>query len=243
MTDKKPIVTEIIGEASTGKTHTSLLFSNPAIADLTLRGKSEINIRRLYPEDWYERYFRIKSYDDLKRAAKKAHEDGRATFIIETGADLRLLLGEAHLEDIKKRSSGREQLGTYEWKQVNKWFHELVEYLVEKHKMNFIITAEMKDDWVQKKKTGIRARSGYPRTDFYCDLRLYLKIESESSGEDPVVITKKRVALIAKNGLVDSTSPDYISKIILPRDNDPKELKTFRLIMELTQLPEDMWVM
>ena len=243
MTDKKQIVTEIIGEASTGKTHTSLLFSNPAIADLTLRGKSEINIRRLYPDDWSKRYFRIKSYNDLRVAVKKAHEDGRVTFIIETGADLRLLLGEAHLKDIQKSSSGRQALGTYEWKQVNKWFHEIVDELVEEYKMNFIITAEMKDQWKQKERTGVRARSGYPRTDFYCDLRLYLKIESKKTGEDPVVVTKTRVAIIAKNGLVDSTSPDWIGKIVLPRDNDPKELKTFRLIMELTQLPEDMWVM
>ncbi len=243
MTDKLPIVTEIIGEASTGKTHTSLLFSNPALADLTLRGKSKINIQRLYPEDWKDRYFRIKSYNDLKVAIKKAREDKRATFIIETGSDLRLLLGEAHLENIQKRSSGREALGTYEWKQVNKWFHEMVEYLVETHQMNFVITAEMKDQWKNKTRTGVRARDGYPKTNFYCDLRLYLKIEKESTGDDPVVVVKKRVAMIAKNGLVDSTSPEWVSKIILPRDNDPKELKTFRLIMELTQLPEDMWVM
>jgi len=243
VTDKLPIVTEIIGEASTGKTHTSLLFSNPALADLTLRGKSRINIQRLYPEDWSKRYFRIKSYQDLRNAVKKAKEDKRATFIIETGADLRLLLGEAHLKNIQKQKSSREALGTFEWKQVNKWFHEIIDDLVEDSKLNFIITAEMKDQWKQKERTGVRARSGYPRTDFYCDLRLYLKIVSKSTGEDPVVVTKTRVAIIAKNGLVDPTSPDWIGKITLPRDNDPKELKTFRLIMELTQLPEDMWVM
>lgn len=240
---KKPIVAELIGEPSTGKTHISLLFFNPALADITLRGKSKFNVRKLYPEDWEERHFRIKSLEDLRAAVKKAYEDGRKTFIIETGADLRLLLGEAHLKEIQKKKSSRQELGTYEWKQVNKWFHEMIDELVEEYEMNFIITAEMKDEWKQKERTGRRARSGYPRTSFYCDLRLYLKIESIETGTDPVVVEKTRVALIAKNGLMDSTSPDYVSKIILPRDNDPSELTTFRLIMGLTQLPEDRWVM
>lgn len=241
--NKKPIVGELIGEASTGKTHTSLLFSNPALADLTLRGKSEINVQRLYPEDWEERYFRVRSLNDLKSAAKKAQEDGRATFIIETGSDLRLMLGEEHLKDLQKEKSSRKALHPTEWKQVNLWFAEIIEYLAETYKVNIILTAEMADEWKSNKPTGRRRRLGFPRTEFYCDLRLYLKIETKVTGANPEVVEKTRVAIIAKNGLVDSTSPDWIGKIILPRDNDPSELTTFRLIMELTQLPEDRWVM
>jgi len=240
---KKPIVAELIGESSTGKTHTSLLFSNPVLADITLRGKSEFNIRKLYPEDWEKRYFRVKSLQDLKGAAKKAQEDGRATFIIETGSDLRLLLGEEHLKGLQKDKPSRQALHPTEWKQINRWFAEIIEYLAEKHKVNIILTAEMADEWKSDKPTGRRRRLGFPRTDFYCDLRLYLKIESKVTGTNPEVVEKKRVAIIAKNGLVDSTSPDWIGKIELPRDNDPSELKTFRLVMELTQLPEERWVM
>jgi len=242
--DKKPIVTELIGEASTGKTHTSLLFSNPVLADLTLRGKSEINVQRLYPEDWKDRYFRIKSLKDLKDAVKKAQEDGRATFIIETGSDLRLLLGEEHLKELQKDKPNRQTLHPTEWKQVNRWFAEIIEGLAETHKINIILTAEMADEWGKDSKpTGRRRRLGFPRTEFYCDLRLYLKIETKVTGANPEVVEKKRVAIVAKNGLVDSTSPEWIGKIELPRDNTPSELKTFRLIMELTQLPEEMWVM
>lgn len=242
MTEKKPIVMEIIGEDSTGKSHTSLLFFNPVLADLTLRGKTRFNVRKLYPEDWEKRYFRIKSLNDLKSAAKKAQEDGRATFIIETGSELRLLLGEEHLKDLQKDKPQRKALHVTEWKQVNRWFAEVIEYLVEKHEMNFIITAEMADEWKSNKPTGRRRRLGFPRTSFYCDLRLYLKIEKTVTGTNPEVVEQKRVAIVAKNGLIDSTSPDWVGKIILPRDNDPKELRTARLIMELTQLPEDRWI-
>lgn len=224
------------------KTHTSLLFLDPVLADLTLRGKSKTILKKLYPDDWEERYFRVKSYDDLRAALEKAHTDGRRTFVIETGSDLRLMGGEEFLKVLQSRKAGRQALHPTEWKAVNEWVNKIINKVVEEYKINLIITAEMSDEWVAGKTTGKRKRSGYPRMDFYADIRLYFKIDTKMEGTDPVVVTKTRTALVAKNGFINQVSPDWIPKITLPIDNDPSELKTFRLIMGLTKLPEDRWM-
>ena len=244
---RQAVFVELIGEPSMSKTHTSLLFLDPILADLTLRGKSRIILEKLYPDDWKDRYFRIKSFDDLRKALDKAHEDGRRTLVIETGSDLRFMGGEEWLRELQKKRPDREALHPTEWKQVNSWVNEIINKIMEEYQISIVITAEMQDEWGKDNKgmsrtTGRRKRSGYPRMDFYADIRLYLKVETEVEGVNPEVVHKKRVALVAKNGFINQTSSDWIPKIELPEDNDPSELKTFRLIMELTQLPEERWL-
>lgn len=233
---------ELISEAAVGKSHTSLLFSNPILVDLTVGGKSKFNVQKLYPKDWESRYFRIVVYEDIIKALIKAHNEDRKTFIIETGTELRLLLGERALKDLQKDKPQREALGTYEWKEANNLFKVIVSKCLEEYKMNLVITAELKDEWKSKEKTGRRERDGYPKMDFYCDLRLYMKIEEEITSVNPEVKTKKRVALVVKNGLVDSLSTEWVGKIELLYDNDPSKGETFRKIMELTKLQEERWV-
>lgn len=238
----KPLMTELISEAAVGKSHTSLLFSNPVLCDLTVGGKSRFNVQKLYPKDWESRYFRIVVYEDIIKALAKAHTDGRKTFIIETGTELRLLLGDKALKDLQKEKPQREALGTYEWKEANNLFKTIVGKCIEEYKMNLVITAELKDEWKSKEKTGRRERDGYPKMDFYCDLRLYMKIEEEITSVNPEKKVKKRVALVVKNGLIDSLSTEWIGSIELPYDNDPSKGETFKKIMELTKLQEERWV-
>lgn len=220
------------------KTHTSLLFSNPVLADLTLRGKSRVILQKLYPEDWEDRYFRIESYDDLRKALDKAHKDERGTFVIETGSDLRSMGGEEWLKELQKAKSQRKALHPTEWKQVNSWVNEIINKVMEEYQINLVITAEMQDEWKDGKTTGRRKRSGYPRMDFYADVRLYLKVETKVEGVNPEVVHKKRVAIVAKNGLRDQTSSEWVSKIELPYESPPTG-ETFKMIMELASLPEE----
>ena len=76
--------------------------------------------------------------------------------------------------------------------------------------------------------------------DFYADVRLYLKVETKVTGINPEVVEKKRVAIVAKNGLVDQTSPDWVGRIEIPRE-DPVTGETFEMIMKLTGLGEERW--
>lgn len=237
---RQAVFVELIGEPSMSKTHTSLLFLDPVLADLTLRGKSKVILQKLYPDDWEDRYFRIKSFDDLRKALDKAREDGRRTFVIETGSDLRFMGGEEWLRELQKAKSSRKALHPTEWKAVNSWVNEIINKTVEEYQINLVITAEMQDEWKDSKTTGRRKRSGYPRMDFYTDIRLYLKVETDVEGVNPEVVHKKRVALVAKNGFKDQTSPDWVSKIELPYE-DPLTGETFKMIMGLTGLPEEKW--
>lgn len=229
-----PFFTELIGEPATGKTHLAMLYSNPVLADLTLRGKSKVIVQKLYPEDWEDRYFRIKSFDDLRKALKKAHEDERDTLIIETGSDLRLMGGEEFLKELQKKKSERQTLHPTEWKAVNTWFNEIVNKAIEDYKMNLVLTAEMRDEWKSNKATGRRERSGFPRMDFYADLRLYLKVESKVTGVNPEVVEKKRIAIVAKNGFKDQTSSEWVGKIELTHE-DPPTGETFEMIRGLIE--------
>ena len=241
MTEKETVFIELIGEPSTGKTHISSLFSNPFLADLTVRAKSQFVLKKLYPEDWKDRYARLTVYKDLEDALVKAHNDGRKTFIIETGAELRLFLGIEALKLIQKDKPQRQSLGTYEWKKVNEMFKDLVEKCMITYKMNLIITAELKDEWKAKQLTGRRKRDGYPKMNFFADLRLLLKIEKVVTEPNPETVVQKRIAVVAKNGFISQLSDEWVDRIELPEDNDPSEGKTFGIIMKITGIDEERW--
>lgn len=238
--DPLPVITELIGEAGDGKTHISLLFSNPILCDLTEIGESVEIVRKLYPEDWKDRYFRCKTFQCVRDALNQAHADGRKTIIIETGSHFRLIAGTEALEDLRKAKSQRKSLHPTEWKIVNEQVAKFLSKAKEEFKINVVFTAQMDDEWKGKEKTGKRKNESYPKMDHIADIRIFLKIKEVDIGG---VKTKRRVGLIFKNRLVDKLSSEYVKEIIFERDDDPSELKTFRQIISVTRVDESRWVM
>ncbi|MHA3965039.1 MAG: AAA family ATPase [Candidatus Thorarchaeota archaeon SMTZ1-45] len=238
--DPMPVITELVGEPTEGKTHIALLFSNPALADLTETGESVEIVKKLYPEDWSDRYFRCKTFQDVRNALNQAYKDGRKTLIIETGAHLRLIAGAEALEDLQKNKPERKNLHPTEWRYVNEEVAKFLSKSKEEYKMNIVFTAQMDDEWVNKEKTGKRKNESYPKMDHIADIRIFLKIKEV---EIDKVMTYRRVGTVFKNRLDDKLSPDFVKQIIFERDNSPSELKTFKQILSITKVDEERWVM
>jgi len=233
------VIVELIAESGDGKTHLSLLFSNPALADLTEMGESIEIVRKLYPDDWKSRYFRCKTFQHVRNALNQAHTDGRKTFIIETGSHLRLVIGEEALEDIQKDKAKRKSLHPTEWKYVNSEMSKFLSKLKEEYKMNLVISAQMDNEWKNKEMTGKRKNQSYPKMGHIADIRIFLKIKKVEIGETK---TSKRVGQVIKIRLVDKLSEDYTKEIIFESDNDPSKLKAFKQIMSITKTDESRWV-
>lgn len=235
-----PVIVELIAEASDGKTHLSLLFSNPALADLTEMGESVEIVRKLYPDDCDDRYFRCKTFQDVRTALNQAHIDGRKTFIIETGSHLRLIIGIEALQEIQKNKAQRSSLHPTEWKYVNAEMSKFLSKIKEEFKMNLIISAQMDDEWKKKEKTGKRKNQSYPKMDHIADIRLFIKVKEVEEGET----TKKvRVGKVLKNRLVNKLSSDFTKEIMFESDNNPEALKSFKKILAITKIDESRWVM
>ena len=159
---KVPLFVEIIGEPSVGKTHLSCLFPKPALLDTTPKGEGYYIIRKIYPEEWKQRYFRVRCFKDVMIAleyVRKRRELFR-TVVVDTGADLRSLAIDACLEELRKEKPERQRLMPEEYSCVNKKVNEFVDEVTDPERlcMNLVFTAQMKDEWVDRRPTGRRIR-------------------------------------------------------------------------------------
>ncbi len=239
---KQPLLLEIIGEAEAGKTHTSLLFSNPALIDTTAKCEALSIVKKVFPEDYEERYFSVRSWQEILDAVKKIKEARFKTVVIDTAADLQEVAGEAWLKEV---NGARKRAGKSEWKEIypitNYKFvrmkvDAMIFEIVSPKKMccNLIFIALMKDEWMKGKSTGRRKRDGYRRSNFQADLRLFLQLE-KGVGEDLMPTGKYvRKCTVVKNRFVDKCSEEWKGEIETPL--------TFEKIMEVTLLKREEWV-
>lgn len=173
---KVPLLIEVIGEPSAGKTHLSSLFSKPALFDTTPKGEGYAVLSKLYPSDWKMRYFRIREFDDFTKQLKylKTKEGFFRTVIVDTSVDLRALGARAWL----KNHTDRTNLMPEEWSWVNQRVDEFIMEITDPEKMglNLVLTAQMQDEYVSRKTTGRRIRKGIPTMNFQADIRLFLQV-------------------------------------------------------------------
>jgi len=178
---KVPLFVEIIGEPSTGKTHLSSLFPKPALLDTTAKGESYSVVKKLYPSEWKQRYFRIREFKDVELHLKyiTTRKNFFRTIIMDTSPDLRRLAAEECLRELQKAKPERKALMPEEYKPVNTKVNEFITRVTDPEgdfNMNLIFTAQMTDEWVARKSTGRRVRDGHKKANFQCDIRLFLQI-------------------------------------------------------------------
>lgn len=235
----QPVLVEIIGEAEAGKTHTSLLFPNPALMDTTAKCEALSIVKKVFPEDYEKRYFSVRSWKDIKDALGKIKDGGFKTVVIDTAADLQEIAGEAWLEEINKV---RKRAGKSEWKDIYpitnyKFVRMKVDAMIfevvspKKMGVNLVFIALMKDEWMKGKSTGRRRRDGYTRSNFQADLRLFLELR-KGVGEDMMPTGKyERTCKVVKNRFVDKCSEEWKSEVETPL--------TYEKIMEVTRLKKE----
>jgi len=175
---KVPLLVEVIGEPSSGKTHLSCLFPKPALIDTTPKGEDYVILRRLFPMEWKKRYFRVRVFQDFNTYLKQIKADTTGFFktvIVDTSVDLRSLGAEALLKTLPDR----KRLMPEEWGPVNAQVDEFITEINDPRKMgmNLVLTAQMQDEWVDRKTTGRRIRKGIPTMNFQADMRLFLQLK------------------------------------------------------------------
>jgi len=232
---KVPLFVEIIGEPSVGKTHLSCLFPKPALLDTTPKGEGYYIIRKLYPEEWKQRYFRVRCFKDVMIALEyvRKRRDFFKTVVVDTGADLRSLAIDACLEELRKEKPERQRLMPEEYSCVNKKVNGFIDEVTDPERlcMNLVFTAQMKDEWVDRRPTGRRVRDGYPKANFQADIRLYLELKRKVDEKTMKYLEGyERVCRVIKCRFRDMTSEEWIAEL--------KELN-WEGIKKLTKLKEE----
>lgn len=179
---KVPLFVEVIGEPSTGKTHLSCLFPKPALLDTTPKGEAYVVLKKLHPQDWKKRYFRIRCLEDIRKSLQyiKVNKDNYRTIVVDTAADLRGLGYDECLKELQKENPKRQALMPEEYKCVNRKINGIIDEITDPEgdlAMNLVFTAQMRDEWIGRKSTGRRVRDGHPKANFQCDIRLFLQIK------------------------------------------------------------------
>ena len=227
--NKVPLLVEVIGEPSSGKTHLSSLFPKPALFDTTPKGEGYVILKKLYPEEWKMRYFRIYTFDDFTVSLNFVKTKGEffKTVVVDTSVDLRALGAKAWL----KLHKDRERLMPEEWGWVNVKVDDLVTEVTNQKGacMNLVLTSQMQDEWLDRKTTGRRIRKGVPTMNFQADIRLFLLLKQKADPQTMQLINEyERICRVLKNRFRDQANKEeWVS--------DLKEL-SWKGIKELTKL-------
>lgn len=209
---KVPLFVEIIGEPESGKTHLSCLFPKPALFDTTAKGEGYVVLKKVCPEDWKKRYFRIRAYDEFDKQLKivKQQKAIFRTVIVDTSVELRAQGGEAHLKELNKVKP-RFSLMPEEWGAVNALIDTFIYTITNPADMgmNLVFTSQMQDEWADRKPTGRRIRKGYPNANFQSDIRLFLEIKQQVDQSTMQYIDKyERTCRVVKNRFRDRVNPN-----------------------------------
>lgn len=207
---KVPLFVEIIGEPETGKTHLACLFPKPALFDTTPSGEAYKIVKKLYPNEWKRRYFRIRDFADFEKqlAIVKNQPDFFKTVIVDTSVDMRSLGGQAHLKELQKEKP-RKALMPEEWGPVNDMVNEFILKVTDKMGMNLVFTAQMQDEYEKRAKTGRRIRKGIPSMNFQAALRLYLQIQQKVGADMHYIPDEyERICTVIKNRFRNKTDKE-----------------------------------
>ena len=196
---KLPLLVEVIGDTGKGKTHTSLLFPNPVLVDLTITGESDLLVIKLFGKGWNKRYFRPKKWGELYVFLQDKVIDSFSTVIFDTSRDLVNLIGRKWCEEHGKKEVYPPQA----WGQVYDDVDKILAYLLEKKEKNVVLTSGLKSEYIEGKRTRDKIRDGFTRLPGRCDVRLFVSI-----GDDNV-----RVWNVVKNRFVDETSSEYVKEL------------------------------
>ncbi len=192
MTNKIPLLIELIGEEGTGKTHTSLLFPNPLLVDCTEEGEGKLIAMKVFHSEWEKRYKHITDWRDLL-----ALPEGFTTYIFDTSKDVVKLMGDRWC--FKHKHQRVYPPAAYG--EVYTMLDIMIRELLSKP-ANVVMTSIFRDEYVDDKKTGVRERDGYKRLRFSSSLRLHVKIKDD-----------KRIYKVIKNRFVDKISKEYVHEI------------------------------
>lgn len=235
-----PLYIEVVGEPGVGKSHYSYNTPKPAVIDTTTKKEGQTLLRKFYPDEWEKRYFPVWTMDDIRKAIVTISQNRSffRTIVIDTAADLREL---ATAEWCLKNKRQRPQ--PFEYGDIDDAVNSIIDvinsfprpgtpetgnYL----RMNLVMIAQMKDEYLDNKNTGRRIRKGFPKSNFQADIRLYFDMVDilDTNTQQPTGKQTRRVRII-KSRFLDKASDQWIAEL------KPTDWKT--TIEKLTDLKPD----
>jgi len=197
--ERIPFSIEIQGEPDMGKTHLAATFClderSRKVLFLDTEEKAWIVLKKFPKDSFY--WKRVKSFADIRNGIMWACENPEInTIVIDSGADLRdLAVQEWSREHGGKKPIVIDQSGavsTVLYAQVYEKIDSLVN-LVKSSNKYLVVTARMKDEWVNNIQTGRRVRDGYKK--FPWDLSIAIRIVY---GIEEVVRTERSAKVVRK---------------------------------------------
>lgn len=196
---KKKISIEISGEQGIGKTHLACSFPKPAFLDTEHKGY--VVLRKFANKRW----FPAKNMQDARRFVEACLEDPEIeTIVWDSGTDIQDWAEQELLAETGKLPTDNIW-PRVQYKQVYRKIDEQVFKIVgsteEEIKKNFIVTARVKDEYLNDQKTGRAIRDGYKKTPY--QLQLMIQLEKGIRAYDGSLMLPQYIfGKVVKNGYI-----------------------------------------
>lgn len=230
--DKISFIFMIKGEVKVGKSHLAMVGSDSIMCDCTADSNANAAAIRLYGKEWKDRYFKIKSVEELETVVEETKKNW---VCIDEGKDLRDLYGKKF---VQTSSKGRKYIEIGDWNII---YSEIKEFFGKWDcKKNFVITEGLKDRRGRDKETGKEIMTGERVADglnilpTLADVIIHVGVKERPVGSPPKRKATRKVEII-RNRFLDiandkeweetcKTLPELIDKICEKVEGYDKEM-------------------
>lgn len=162
---------EIYGKKGVGKTHLAQMVPNPVVVDCTPLQEALLVCKKLYPDDWNDRYYHVEFLITISNIIKTAVRAKRKSIVFDVSKELEQLVIDDYCRKFKKDL-------VYPLTDYHYIHKKIRNVLVQAHKakLNIVFVSNIKNKYKKNDVVG-KIPDSCPKIDNYVKTRIELVIE------------------------------------------------------------------
>ena len=188
---------EIAGEGSMGKTYSCCTsFSRPFLLDTTPRGDGRFTARKVFGDDFGDKYYRARSLDDAVDKVDDVIKSGEfATVAIDEYSGMRKLGSKWYMKTFKKNAV----FPISDWSIITNRINNEIIWKLQDSDINVVVTSGFHDVYIKGERTGGRAANSPPNASLDIDFRIMLVENEEHTDVNVRVVKNKFMSIRERN--------------------------------------------
>lgn len=188
---------EIAGEGGTGKTFSCCTsFPRPFLLDTTPRGDGRFTARKVFGDDFGDKYYHAISLDDAIDKVGDVIDSGEfATIAIDEYSGMRKLGSKWYMKVYKKNAV----FPITDWSIITNRINNEIIWKVHDSNINVVVTSGFHDVYIKGEMTGGRSANSPPGASLDIDFRIMLVENEEHTDVNVRVVKNKFMSIRERN--------------------------------------------